>query len=364
MKAILNASTFGAALKAAQSCAATAPNIPVLSHALLRTGESAITVLTTDLDKCLELKVEADIEIDGAVLLPAKRLAGILAGMDGDTRITAAAGSASAEITHSRSRFKLNAAALEDFPELPSIDGEIFTAELSPAGIKLLEAVGSAASQETTRYYLNGAYAHSANGLLNMVATDGTVLLLEKTAIAYAGPGVIIPAAAVELAGKLFGKTGATLRTNGSKVELASEKVRLVSKLIDGSFPDYARLIPSSHSADATVAATDFTAALKRLDAIGSDKKRSPGVVASWGADASQLHLALPQGESGDGEAVLEAQTDGNGTVGFSPTRAIDLIDALGVKDVRLTVAGPSDPILFFSPERIGMTALLMPMRV
>jgi len=371
MKFTADAIALAGAVAAALRACPAKPKLKaaILTHLRLRAAGSGVSAVATDLDLAIEATVAASVESEGTAVLPAEPLADLLADMSGDAVIET--DNKAATIRCSRSRFKLPALPSEDFPEPLALSDGAVAWEFTAADIAALKTVNSASSVDWTRCNLRGVHLHGLGGRLVMVATDGTMLIYERTGIACPGaPGIIVPRAAVDLIVRLYAKSGATLRTDGTRIEAAAGDAapRLISKLIDGIYPDYKRVLPDAASAGVTLDTAEFAQALKRFVAVAvQNTGGDPGAVITWNTTKSpgDIRLVLGRRGGGEGDDILNAETAGAGCTSFKIGQMAALIDVLDAPRVRLSAPGdPSSPIRVDPVGRPSMISVVMPFRV
>lgn len=346
--------------------------IPILSNVLLSASGSGLQLKATDLDLEVTETVPADVGQAGATTLPAHTLYEIVRKLPEGAQVSLETGddAGQLQLRSGRSRFNLQSLPESDFPDLAA--GELSHRFKLPAGElkRLIDKTQFAISNEETRYYLNGVYLHVAEtegqALLRAVATDGHRLArLETPAPAGAAgmPGVIVPRKAVAEVQKLIEDPEMEVG-----VELSAQKIRftlgavvLTSKLIDGSFPDYARVIPAHNDKFLTVERRDFSDAVDRVSTISSERGRAVKLAVSEG----KLVLSVTNPDSGS--AVEELEVDYNAApieIGFNARYLIDIANQLDSDTALFKLNDSGSPTIV--QDRDGASALyvLMPMRV
>jgi len=345
--------------------------IPILSNVLLSASGSSLQLKATDLDLEVTESVPADVGQAGATTLPAHTLYDIIRKLPDGAQVSLEAGeNGQLQLRSGRSRFSLQSLPESDFPDLNAGD-MTHRFKLGAADLKrLIDKTQFAISNEETRYYLNGVFMHVAeiegHSLLRAVATDGHRLArLETPAPAGAAgmPGVIIPRKAVAEVQKLLEDPAAEIA-----IELSAQKIRftigevvLTSKLIDGAFPDYARVIPTQNDKYLTVERKDFAEAVDRVSTISSERGRAVKLAVSEG----KLVLSVTNPDSGS--AVEELEVDYNAApieIGFNARYLIDITNQLDSDTALFKLNDSGSPTIV--QDRDGASALyvLMPMRV
>ncbi len=274
------------------------------------------------------------------------------------------------QLRSGRSRFQLQALPASDFPDLSA--GE-FTQSFSLAAgdlKKLIEKTQFAISNEETRYYLNGIFMHTTGGdsqtVLRAVATDGHRLARVEIPApkgAEGMPGIIVPRKAVVEVQKLVEDL-----TQEVKIEVSTTKIRftfgdvvLTSKLIDGTFPDYLRVIPASNDKRLIVERQLFSDAVDRVSTISSERGRAVKLAISGG----KLILSVTNPDSGSAIEELEVDYDAPPIdIGFNARYLLDITGQLDSDTVLFKLADPGSPTLVLDRDGAAALYVLMPMRV
>ncbi|MFC7395997.1 DNA polymerase III subunit beta [Chelatococcus sp. GCM10030263] len=347
--------------------------IPILSNVLLRGTAGELALKATDLDLEVTETLAADVEAEGATTVPAHVIYDIVRKLpDGAQVSLETTGDGTQMLIRSgRSRFNLQALPESDFPDLAA--GELPHRFSLPAGElkRLIDKTQFAISTEETRYYLNGIFMHAAEGaagemVLRAVATDGHRLARVDVPApkGSAGmPGVILPRKAVAEIQKLVDGLDAEVMVELSpaKVRFAIGPVVLTSKLIDGTFPDYQRVIPAGNDKLLVVDRDLFSAAVDRVSTISSERGRAVKLALSDG----RLVLSVTNPDSGSATEELEVEYDAPALdIGFNARYLLDITGQLDGDTALFKLADAGSPTLV--QDREGATALyvLMPMRV
>jgi DNA polymerase-3 subunit beta len=346
--------------------------IPILSNVLLRADDGGLRLKATDLDIEVTETIPADVSQVGSTTVPAHVIYDIVRKLPDGAQVSLemAGDTGQMQIRSGRSRFMLQALPESDFPDLAAGDLP-HRFSLPAADLKrLIEKTQFAISTEETRYYLNGIFFHtldvSGATMLRAVATDGHRLARVEMA-APAGsegmPGIIIPRKAVAEIIKLVEDAGETV-----DVELSSAKIRLTfggvvltSKLIDGTFPDYQRVIPTANDKRLTVERDEFARAVDRVSTISSERGRAVKLALNDG----RLTLSVNNPDSGSATEEIEVDYDQSPLdIGFNARYLLDITSQLSGDTALFKLADPGSPTVI--QDRDGAPALyvLMPMRV
>ncbi|RCL03660.1 MAG: DNA polymerase III subunit beta [Candidatus Tokpelaia sp. JSC161] len=346
--------------------------IPILSNVLIEAFGSRLHLKTTDLDLEVREKTTAEVKEGGGITVPAHLLYDIIRKLPDASEVTLILSSDRGAIfvIFGRSKFRLQCLPKEDFPEL-NVSQFTHSFELSSKVLKrLIHCTHFAVSSEDTRYYLNGIYLHilDHDGVLKFraVATDGHRLArVEMTAPSglESMPGVIVPRKTVSELQKLLNEE----QTDSVFVELSETKIRfriasliLTSKLIEGTFPDYQRVIPLDNDKKLLVNRAMFSLSVDRVSTISSDRGRAVKLSLSM----NQLTLLVNNPDSGTAEDCLSVEYASDGMdIGFNSRYLLDIVTRLLGKNLIFMLGDSGSPTLIFDPQEVDVLYVLMPMR-
>jgi DNA polymerase-3 subunit beta len=330
-----------------------------------------LSITATDLDAEIVVGVAAEVQEAGSSTVPATRLHDLLRNLPAGGQVVLEHPSREphAKLACGRTRVSLPTLPPGDFP-LMTAEGAAAGGPIAPAALaRLFETTRHAISGEATRYYLCGAYLHvvevGGERLLRVVATDGARLALAEIPAPDGFetlPPVIVPTKAVDEITKLLaGEADAELRTSAAKVVLDVGSNRLVSKVLDGSYPEYARVIPRDNPRRLRVDVGALASALKRAAVLADDKSRSIRFSISPG----QLALSARSDDSGSLREEVEADYDGEAfDVGFNGRMVGEMLARISGESVELQLADPASPTLALDPIDSRVRFVLMPLRV
>ena len=328
--------------------------IPILANVLIRAEKSSLNLKATDLDLEVIESIAAEVAPGGSTTVPAHMFYEIVRKLpDGSQVVLEASGDrAVLAIRAGRSRFTLQTLPESDFPDLAAGDmTHKFT--LSAADVKkLINKTQFAISTEETRYYLNGIYLHVAgsgkNATLRAVATDGHRLAQAELAVpsgAAGMPGVIVPRKTVAEVQRLIedNEGEVTIELSSAKIRFSIGDVVLTSKLIDGTFPDYERVIPSGNDKVLEVDCKSFAEAVDRVATISTEKSRAIKLAMAKG----QLTLTATSPDAGSATEELEARyTASPIEIGFNARYLLDIAEQIEGEGARFRMADAAAPTL------------------
>jgi DNA polymerase-3 subunit beta len=369
MKLTIERSALLKSLGHVQSVVEKRNTIPILSNVRLDAGEDEKMHLTaTDMDLAVIEAAPASVAQAGATTTSAHMLYDIVRKLaeGSQVEISLIEDGGKLEIRSGRSRFTLACLPVEDFPVMA--EGELaHRFSISAADLRrLIDKTGFAISTEETRYYLNGIYLHAADGHLRAVATDGHRLARVDAPLPAGAeniPGVIVPRKTVNELRKLIDESDGEVMValSDSKIRFALDGAILTSKLIDGSFPDYERVIPSGNDKIMTVDNHAFTQAVDRVSTISTEKSRAIKIT----LENSQMILSATSPDAGAASEELEAQHNLDKIeIGFNSRYVLDMAKQIAGETIEFRLADSASPTLVRDSEDENAVYVIMPMRV
>ena len=347
--------------------------IPILSNVLIQASDNALSLNTTDMDLEVVESVAATIEEPGSTTVPAHTLYDIVRKLSDDATITFTlpTGETTMTVVSGNSNFRLGCLPIEDFPKINANDDLPFTFSLPAADLRtLIDRTRFAISNEETRHYLNGIYLHQAenNGIkvLRAVATDGHRLAryeMPLPADAEGLPGIIIPRKTIAEIRKLIEEAADSIQIGLSetKIKISFDHIILTSKLIDGTFPDYQRVIPEGNTRVLEVNPSLLSKAVDRVSTVSTEKTRAIKLT----LNGKQITLSANSPDSGSATEEINANFDSDPMeIGFNSAYLIDVTRQLGEEGCRMYLNDSASPMIIQGSDDDSALYVLMPMRV
>jgi DNA polymerase-3 subunit beta len=360
------------AVSQAQSVVERRNTIPILANVLIEADGSEVSFRATDLDIEVVDKAVAQVERAGATTVSATTLHEIVRKLPDGALVSLTADTAAGRLTveAGRSNFSLATLPKEDFPVMASSEyTSNFTANAAVLR-RLFDKSKFAISTEETRYYLNGVYMHIADGdggkKLRCVATDGHRLAridADMPDNAADMPGVIIPRKTVGELRKLLDDDDMKIAVSVSetKVRFATPDITLTSKVIDGTFPDYTRVIPQGNTRKLEVDAADFARAVDRVATVSSERSRAVKLQ----LEEDRLILSVNAPDSGAAEEELAvAYSDERLEIGFNAKYLLEIANQVDRENAVFLFNSSGDPTLMREGNDTSAVYVVMPMRV
>jgi DNA polymerase III subunit beta len=371
MKLIVERAALLKALSHVQSVVERRTTIPILSNVLLRAETGQLALSATDMDLEIIERIPGQIEWEGRTTAPAHTLYDIARKLREGAQVEMeASGERNTMVLRSgRSTFTLQCLPPEDYPVMTS--GELPHNFALPAGElrKLIDRTRFAISTEETRYYLNGIYLHATKAeevpVIRAVATDGHRLARVEMVLpegAAGMPGVIIPRKTVLELRKLVedGENEVQIALSQTKIRFVVGEAALTSKLIDGTFPDYDRVIPSNNDKILEVDCKSFAEAVDRVSTISTEKSRAVKLAIGNGS----LLVCATSPESGTAEEEIEVRYPGSPLeIGFNSRYLLDIAEQIG-EGVQFKMSDAGSPTIVLDSADLSALYVLMPMRV
>ncbi len=372
MKISIERGTLLRAVGQAQSVVERRNTIPILANVLIEAEGEAVSFRATDLDIEVIDRVPAQVEQPGATTVPAVLLHEIVRKLPDGALVQLHDDSASGRLNvrAGRSSFALATLPREDFPVMASSEySSNFTAPARDLR-RLFDKSKFAISTEETRYYLNGVYMHVADGdngpALRCVATDGHRLARIDATLpegAAGMPGVIVPRKTVGELRKLLEDDEAQIAVSVSETKLrfATPEITLTSKVIDGTFPDYSRVIPAGNTRRLEVDAAEFARAVDRVATVSSERARAVKLA----LDEDRLVLSVNAPDSGAAEEELAvAYGDERLEIGFNAKYLLEIASQVDRENAVFLFNSAADPTLMREGNDSSAVYVVMPMRV
>ena len=360
------------AVSQAQSVVERRNTIPILANVLIEAEGEHVTFRATDLDIEVVDKAAAQVERAGATTVSAVTLHEIVRKLPDGALVKLTDDGAAGRLTveAGRSNFSLATLPREDFPVMATSEYSANFSAPAPVLRRLFDKSKFAISTEETRYYLNGVYMHVADGedgkALRCVATDGHRLARIDAALpdgADIMPGVIVPRKTVGELRKLLDddETQIAVSVSETKVRFATPAITLTSKVIDGTFPDYTRVIPSGNTRKLEVDASEFAKAVDRVATVSSERSRAVKLA----LDEDRLVLSVNAPDSGAAEEELAvAYSDERLEIGFNAKYLLEIASQVDRENAVFMFNSAGDPTLMREGSDTSAVYVVMPMRV
>ncbi|PZU60481.1 MAG: DNA polymerase III subunit beta [Sphingobium sp.] len=370
MKATIERATLLKGLSHVQSVVERRNTIPILSNVLLEAAaDGALRLMATDLDLQIVESVQAQVETPGATTVSAHTLFDIVRKLPEGSQVSLHASEGKMLIQAGRARFNLSTLPRDDFPVIA--EGDLPTAFELPAAtlIQIIDKTRFAISTEETRYYLNGIFFHVSEDpqpVLKAAATDGHRLARVTVARpdgAEKMPDIIVPRKCIGELRKLLDEVEGSvdISLSASKIRFGIGSAILTSKLIDGTFPDYSRVIPTANDKLLKIDPRSFEEGVDRVATIATEKTRA----VKMALDRDKITLSVTSPENGTAAEEVPGDFAGTGfDIGFNARYLLDILGQLDGDLIELHLADAAAPTLIRENDKSPALYVLMPMRV
>jgi DNA polymerase-3 subunit beta len=367
MKATIERATLLKSLSHVQSVVERRNTIPILSNVLIEArDDGSIRLMATDLDLQVDESIQANVATAGATTVSAHTLFDIVRKLPEGSQVELNAAEGKMQLSAGRARFNLSTLPRDDFPVIA--EGDLPTKFELPAATlrQIIDKTRFAISTEETRYYLMGIFLHLADDQLKAAATDGHRLArvtVPKPDGADGMPDVIIPRKCVAELRKLLEELEGTVEVSMSptKIRFGLGSAVLTSKLIDGTFPDYNRVIPTGNDKLLKLDPKSFAQGVDRVSTIASEKTRA----VKMNVDRDKVTLSVTSPESGTATEELPADYGSDGIeIGFNARYLLDILGEIDGDTVEVHLADAAAPTLLRENDKSPALYVLMPMRV
>jgi len=340
--------------------------LPVLSNVLVEATKQGLRLSGTDLDIAVSTTVAAEVDAEGAITLPAKKLADIARELPPAAIRITGAGEQRVAIECGRARFKLLGLPREEFPSFPAVKFDKAWKAAASVVHKLVGHVAFAASTEESRPILNGVLWELRPDRMRMVATNGHRLAkMDVPASGGSNADLIVPPKALEQIRRLFGSDEALeVAKSDNHIGFRSEGKLVYSRLIEGPYPNYEQVIPRENDKSATVDKAAMAAALRRMSVVASDQTHRIRLAFSGGA----VKFSVQTPDLGEAQDELAVTYEGEPLeIGFNATYLLEILKFMPTDEVRLTFKAPEraatiEPVGWDDPA--SYMALVMPLRL
>ena len=339
--------------------------MPILSNVLIVITDSSLKVTATDLEVELLAETEVDVESPGEITIPGRKLYDICKALPDNAQIKISVSGNRVTIQAGRSRFMLSTLRAADFPVVDEISAQQ-TLQLDRQALRhLLEQTQFSMAHQDVRYYLNGLLLETEGHTLRAVATDGHRLAMAELQMAEAAQRdgqIIVPRKGVlELQRLLDGDGEVELTLGANHIRAQIDSIRFTSKLIDGKFPDYERVLPAKPQNIVTVDRNLLRHALQRAAILSNEKYRGVRLV----LEDNNVTIQANNPEQEEAEESLEIEYNGESMeIGFNVNYLLDALSAVHEDQVEVGLGDMNSSCLIRGPSDNNSKFVVMPMRL
>lgn len=353
MELTVTQENFARALSAVGRVASTKTQLPILSNILLRTDGNRLLIAATNLEIATTQYIGAKIAKPGAITVPARLISEFVSSLPKDTIELKIVGE-NIHISSGKYHSIINGVIADDFPELPTINEEhsvtysINTEEFKQAVSQTIITTSS----DSTRPVLTGVYWHSHDGWIYLAATDGYRLSERRLVETKSEVAAIIPTQTLQEVLRTITDVPDTIDVlfDESQVRFRINEAEIISRLVDGNFPDYRQLIPAKSEINAVMNKSDFTRVTKIAGLFARESGGS--VTVTLDSDAKTVSLHSIASELGENTSELDADVDGSGQVTLNSRYLTEALGVLDADKISFSFSGKLSPIILKSTDK------------
>ena len=352
-------------LQVLQGVASGRTTLPILSNVLIQTADGKIECIATDLEVGIKIKVEGTIQEDGGITVSAKKLADIVKELPDNKPIhLATTANDRVEITCGNGVYKIIGLPDEEFPQLPSVDGDSLTLDGDTLR-DLLHKTEFAAATEDVRYFLNGLYFNFLPGKTEVVATDMRWLALarcEPLTSSESVKGFIVPLKAVKEIARTFAESaGVKISILENQILFADENATLTTRLVEGDYPPYQKIIPESTEGRVVVSKEQMLHAARRVALLSNPKNYAIALE----INTEQVQISAKTPELGEAYEPIPVESGtGRIRIGIDARLLIGTLGHIEAESLAIEFRSEVEPIVFKPIGEENHTCLVMPMRL
>jgi DNA polymerase-3 subunit beta len=362
MKLTVTQENLSRALATVSRIASTRGSLPILSNVLLKTDSNQLLVAATNLDVAISETIGAKVKTDGSITVPARLMQDYVASLPSST-LTLEVVDNKLKLTTEHHSSTINGTPADDFPEMPTIDnGSIL--QLTATDLKTaLQQVLFAASSDDARPVLTGLYLHTTNGKLYAVATDSYRLAEKMIGKEEKEVSLLLPASSLQDVLRVMRDDTTTVSVNydEQQARFSVGSVELVTRLIEGNYPDYRKLLPSEYATTATLNRAD----LQEITKVSSlfAREAAGGVTVTIEEEKKEVSIRSIASQVGENNAVAEAEVSGDAVITMNSRYILDALNAFEGKKIQVNVNGKLDPCVLTDPENDDYLHVVMPVK-
>lgn len=374
MRAVCSTETFGRELALVVRGVSARSTIQLLGGILLEAGEGALKLSATDMEISIQTSSPAEIEGEGRVVIPARIFNDIVRSLPGGSfTLEHDASDGTVRLAAGENEYRIRAYAADDYPQLPAFPEEGTFRMSGESLVETVEKVSRSYSRDETRPVLTGILISFEDSRVRMVTTDSYRLSIKETELAttaFEGSReAIIPARAMQEVSRIFSgsdETDVEVALSENQALFRVGEVVFGTRLIDGNFPEYRRLLPSGFEREIAVSREDLIGTLRRVNLFAA--RQTPPVPVSLSFSEGAVEVIVSNGEVGDAHEKLSASSEDEFLISFNPSYLLDGVSAIDSDNVVFKLNEPLKPGLIV-PDENGegeepdFLYLIMPMR-
>lgn len=342
------------------------PTLPILGNLLLKVEEGVLSLTATDLEVELVSKVTLESEFEaGSVTVPSRKFLDICRGLPDDSNITIVLEGDRVQVRSGRSRFSLSTLPASDFPNIEDWQQEVAVTVTQAELKSLIEKTQFSMANQDVRYYLNGMLFELDQNTLRSVATDGHRMAVALVSLegSFDNKQIIVPRKGVQELSKLLDapEQPVTLQIGSSNIRAEVNNFVFTSKLVDGRFPDYRRVLPQNTDKTLEANCDELRQAFSRAAILSNEKFRGVRV----NLDQNEMRITANNPEQEEAEEMLDVEFQGDALeIGFNVSYVLDVLNTLRCDQVRISMSNANASALIENSEDDSAMYVVMPIRL
>lgn len=362
MKLQVTQENLNRALGSVARVANTRGTLPILSNVLIKTNNNRLSLSATNLDIAITHFIGAKVSEEGSITVPARLMQDFVSSLPGGV-IELDLQETKLKVSTDQYKSVVNGIVADDFPVMPAISGGKKWSVPGPEFKKALQQVVFAASADETRPVLTGILLQTNDGVLSMVATDSYRLAEKRLGKNKEDIHLLIPASAMQDLLRVLGDGDDQVKITHDDQQVLFQvgDIELVTRLLDGKYPDYKKLIPKTFSSQATLNKTDFINVTKVSSLFARESAGS--VTIELDKTAKHLSIRSVASQLGENTATADAKITGGGSITLNSRYLLDALGALSGEDVVFGFNGKLEPTLLYDPANDDYMHIIMPLK-
>lgn len=362
MKLTVTQENLSRALATVSRIASSRGSLPILSNVLLRTENNQLLVAATNLDVAISETIGAKIKTEGSITVPARLMQDYVSSLPSGT-LTFEVVDSKLKLTTEHHSSSINGTPADDFPVMPTIENGN-SLQLTGSDLKsALQQVLFAASSDDARPVLTGLYLHTLNGKLYAAATDSYRLAEKVIGTQEKDVNLLLPASSLQDVLRVMRDDIATVgvQYDEQQARFSVGSVELVTRLIDGKYPDYRKLLPKDYTTTAVLNRAD----LQEITKVSSlfAREAAGGVTVSISEEKKEVSIRSIASQVGENNAVAEAEITGDAVITMNSRYILDALGAFEGNKTQINVNGKLDPCVLTDPDNDDYLHVVMPVK-
>lgn len=362
MKLTVTQENLARALSTVARIASNRGSLPILSNVLLRTTNNQLYIAATNLDLAISETIGAKVSREGSITVPARLMQDYVTSLPNAT-LTLELVDSKLKISTDHHNSSINGTPADDFPVMPVIENSEVLTMPGAAFKQSLSQVLFAASNDDARPVLTGLYLHSKDGQLFAAATDSYRLAEKRIAPADSKISMLLPASSLSEVLRVMKEDvdDVTINYDEQQALISLGSIEIVTRLIEGTYPDYRKLLPKSYETTATTTRKD----LQEITKVSSlfAREAAGGVTMSIEAEQKQISIRSIASQVGENTAIAEADVTGDAVITMNSRYILDALSAFDGDKIAVNVNGKLDPCVFTDPDNDDYLHVVMPVK-